>query len=273
MSKITLHIGLHKTGTSYIQEVILGSMTDDIELIRGWYTHRQLMKVDINKPIIISDEGISGSLWNGSYLEDFNTNIKRIKEFYGDPKIMFGIREHSSFIFSVYKQYLHQRGYKDFSYIFNEENKGILKFNELEIYPKIKILKENFSDVFIYSQESLFSRKNIFIISLLDFLEVKKKIDLKTFSSERVNEGVSTKLQVKTLKRLNILNHKLEQIHPYLSLYSRPLRKLKLTPRDFCQKQLIKIKSDKIEMEKEIKDFIKELYQKDWELSMKELSY
>ena len=128
--KITLHIGLHKTATSYIQSHIFGKHPS-ITLIRGWFSHRQLMAADFSKNLVISDESISGRLFNGTYLEDFNTNMEKIKELYKEPRIIFGIRRHDSFLLSVYKQYLHEGGSGNIDYIFDVNDNGIIKHHEL----------------------------------------------------------------------------------------------------------------------------------------------
>ena len=67
--KVVIHIGLHKTGTTFIQETILPGLSTT-RIIRGWHSHRFLMKADFSKQIILSDEGISGRLFGGTYYED-----------------------------------------------------------------------------------------------------------------------------------------------------------------------------------------------------------
>lgn len=270
MSRITIHIGLHKTGTTFLQKELLKNIPET-SVIRGWYSHRQLLNVNEDNNLIISDEGISGRLFHKEYLTDFYSNIKKIKKIYGNPKIIFGIRNQESFIASVYKQYLQEQRYGSFDTLFSLNNKGLRKHEDFLLVPKIKYLEENFSDVFIYSQESLLNRQNDFLYSLKEFLELKQ--DIKILEKRFNNVGIKTELQVNTLRRLNKISCKLKQIHPILSLYSVTFRKLKLTPRNICQYRLNNIKSKKFEIPKTSKDFIKNYYNRDWSKASESISY
>jgi hypothetical protein len=270
-SGITIHIGLHKTGTTFLQNSLFKSIPSTY-VVRGFDSHRHLMKMDLEDELIISDEGLSGRLWYRNYLAEFYKNMKIIKKIYGDPKIIFGIRDQNSFIPSVYKQYLHEEGFENFNYLFDvDANNGLIKHEEFLLIPKINYLKENFTDVFIYSQESLIKRQNDFINSLKEFLEIKQKIEIseKNFN----NIGIKTELQVRLLKRLNRLNFRLKKIHPKLSLYSIVFRKLKITPRNICQNRLKNIGSKKFEIPNSSKDFIQQYYKSDWSEAYKEISY
>ena len=66
MSKISIHIGLHKTGTSFLQNNLLKNLPET-SVVRGWYSHRQLMEMNLEKNLIISDEGISGRFLHKDY--------------------------------------------------------------------------------------------------------------------------------------------------------------------------------------------------------------
>ena len=194
------------------------------------------MEMNLEKNLIISDEGISGRFLHKDYPLDFFTNIKKLKKIYGNPKIIFGIRNQKSFILSFYKQYLQEQGFESFNFLFDIHNMGLRKHEDFLLTPKIQYLQENFTNVFIYSQESLFERQNDFIDSLKEFLEIKGEINILKYSYDNI--GVKTNLQVRYLKRLNKLSFMLKRIHPKLSLYTRPFRKLKITPAYICQHRL-----------------------------------
>jgi hypothetical protein len=272
MNKLTLHIGLQKTGTTYLQDDLLPRL-ETVEVIRGWDTHRRLMSANFNKKIIISDEGISGRLWNGTYLKDFKSNIEKIKMLYGNPKIIIGIRNQASFILSIYKQYLQEKGSKGLDFLINIDNTGIIKHDELLIKPKIEMLKKEFSEIFIYSQESLKILEQDFLIALCKFLEVDCKLSQKTNQKMEYNVGVKSNFQIKSLIRLNKLNKSLENIDSRLSLYSIFFKKLSLTPRKICQHHLRHVKSEEFELSKELKAFIYEYYSEDWGEVIKNISY
>lgn len=272
VKRITIHIGLHKTGTSFLQKHLLKNLPE-VALIMGWYSHRQIMNVNLESHLVISDEVLSGRLWGKKYLEDFYLNIKKIIKLYGNPKIIFGIRNQETFIPSVYKQYLHEKGYKDFNFFFNINNNGIRKMEDFLLMPKINYLKDNFTDVFIYSQKDLQSRQGDFLSALSEFMELKQEIILPKYVKKKENVGVNTSLQVNILKKFNYVNSKLEQIHPNLSLYSKVFRKLGITPRHICQDYLKNLKSQKFEIPSKYKEYIREQYKNDWNSASNTVSF
>ena len=176
MKRLIIHIGLHKTGTTYLQEVLFPAIPG-VEVIRGWYSHRKLLKSKPKSTTIISDESISGSLWSGNYGNDFKQNIDKINAIYQNPKIIMGIRNQLTFVESVYKQYLQEGGTGDFEEVFNINNTGLLKHDDLLLMPKIMLIKNTFSDVFIYSQETLSKNNQFVIAALMEFINISKKID------------------------------------------------------------------------------------------------
>ncbi len=267
-----VHIGLHKTGTSYLQQELFPNIPG-IDLYRGFETHRDLINKKSDAQILISDESISGDLFGGGYGADFYKNLDRIKELYKTPKIILGIKAQLGFIVSVYKQYLHQKGTENFDAVFNLEDTGLITKEELLLMPKIEYLLANFEQVFIYSQESLLSQPHDFLAALLQFLELDANTEVKKSKSGKVNVGVRTNFQVNTLKRANKLNKQLEKVHPALGLYSKVLRKLRITPRDFTQNYLAKVSSSKFNISEELKSEINSYYEQDWENASNHISY
>ena len=97
---LIFHIGLHKTGTTYLQSHLFKKL--DVNLIRGWESHRDLLKKSHKRRTLISDEGISGDFMSDNYDKIFYENLNKISKWYNNPFIIFGIREQSKFIISLY---------------------------------------------------------------------------------------------------------------------------------------------------------------------------
>lgn len=265
MSEIIIHIGLHKTGTTFLQNRIF-PLFNDISIIRAWYSHRKIIEMSLNEKILISDEGISGDPWKTNYFEQFKHNILNVKRIYGNVKIIVGFRKHSEFVLSLYKQYLHQKGTKDFSFFFNKSNNGILKHEELFFKQRLEMLQNYFNNVYVYTQEDLNSDILYFTKGLADFLDVtyeEKKIN--KLKSIKENKGVYTEFQVRTLRQLNKLNK--SSLFP--NLYSNELKKYSLTPRQVCQNRLNNIKSNPYKLSEELLVFINEKYRQDWDYILK----
>ena len=70
-NKIAIHIGLHKTGTSFLQEQVFSNI-DSYQLIRGWHSLREIIKNNKDSSFLISDEGISGDFLHGNYQNTFH---------------------------------------------------------------------------------------------------------------------------------------------------------------------------------------------------------
>lgn len=262
-----IHIGSHKTGTTFIQNEIFPKL-ESVDLIRAWNTHRYLFNPNfenIDKHILITDEGISGNPFGGRYFEEFKFNITRIKHLYREPKIIFGIRRHDGFLLSLYKQYLHQKGFQKIDYLFNKEDTGLMKHKDLFFENKIEILKEQFKDVFIYSQELLKENPQEFIANLMGFLDINDEINYEELITRKRNVGVETRLQVVLLKRLNKLSHS----NYFPNLYSDSFQRNKITPRDLCQNYLKSVKSKKFELSPNLKDYIINHFKDDWQKSIR----
>lgn len=263
-NNIIVHIGLHKTGTTYIQNCIF-PLFKEITTIRAWHSQRNIIDMNFKKKILITDEGISGDPWQGNYFNSFESNLLKIKKLYRDPKIIFGIRNQKDFLMSLYKQYLHQKGSKSLDYVFNEQNTGLIKQEDLYFLPRIKLLKSMFSNVFVYSQETLKNDLVNFTNKLsLFFEESYNEANLLNQIDRNKNVGVETVFQVNLLRRLNELNE-----HRFVpNLYGGRFKKYKLTPRDICQNRLKNIKSEKYMLPDQLKHFIEEKYNDDWVLSI-----
>ena len=271
-NRIVIHIGLHKTGTTYIQNEIFPRLKS-LTVIRAWHNQRYLLNANFNNQILITDEGFSGDPWKGDYFETFKKNILKLKLLYKNPKIIFGIRSHDSFLLSLYKQQLHQKHYNDIETLFNIENNGTLKHDDLLFTDRIKILQQEFSDVFVYSQESLRDKPQDFINNLILFLDINETLNYEDIPKTKHNVGVKTIYQVNMLKKLNKFSNKLESIKYLPNLYSKRFIKYKLTPRDICQNRLKNKESTPYTLPKELHEFIIKKYKEDWDSAKKHISY
>ncbi|MEM7038048.1 MAG: hypothetical protein AAF570_13780, partial [Bacteroidota bacterium] len=185
-----------------------------------------------------------------------------------------GFRRQSSFILSAYRQYLQEGGHEDFNYLFNLENTGIIKKEELFFSERIRTLKRLFSRVFVYSQESLRSRPQDLVDALHAFLEVPQSSDLQVLPENRaVNASVKSRFQVRMLRRLNQLNRQVSRIPMVPSMYGRLFRKLRITPRDISQHYLKHVGKAAFTIDQGTRTFLEEHYAQDWEAVRLAVSY
>jgi hypothetical protein len=269
--QLTIHVGLHKTGTSYLQNLLFPAMPG-VKVIRGGNSHRQLLSIDEDVQTIISDENISGRAWGGTYQTDFVENVNRLSQLYQDPKIIFGIRDQRTLIPSFYKQYLHEKGTGGVECFFNQNNTGLLKAEDLFFEPKIKLLKNLFSDVFIYRQQFMSENGQALINALSNFLGVDSDLVNVPSDNRVANIGIQTTRQAGLLIKANHLNFALEKIHPRLSMYSARMKKLGLTPRNLIQNHMRGTGSSKFTFPPDLIKFIEEYYREDFAAACQETS-
>ena len=271
MTKLLIHIGLHKTGTTYLQESLFPRI-DNCAVVRGFHSHRDLLKALNQDFTILSDESISGYFWKGAYEQEFYKNLNKLKNIYNDPMILIGVRSHKSWISYLYKQYLHEGGTKPMNFLFNKENTGQLKKEEIYIVLKLKYLKASFDKVFVYNQQQLFLNEEEFLKALAEFCN-EPSFQLTEEKNISANVGIKTNLQFKALIFLNRINLLFEKVHPFFSLYHPILKKLGLTPRNLCQGLLRYFPSQKFKMEDELENYINIEFKQDWVEVENELSF
>jgi hypothetical protein len=263
---VIFHVGLHKTGTSYLQnEVFVNS--DELLLIRGTNNIRQLQKYKDGQIVLFSDESFSGNLFGGDYLGDFFRNMKTIEKIFGkDVKIIFGLRKPGALIKSIYKQYVHEGGTESFDYIFNLNDTGLIKIKDLFYQNRIEYLRSQFNDVFIYEQRTLMSNFQEFSKELAKFMGIESSFDMPT-NVKNSNVGIKSNLQFRTLIFLNRLRQKrITRILNRTGLH-------KLTFRFFCQNILKNVKSKKFEFPHEVIESINLESKEDWDFALQNLSY
>lgn len=224
-----------------------------------------------NSTILISDERISGRLFGQSYIEDFYNRMSLIKNIFDQPKIIMGVRKQDDMVKSIYKQYLHQGGFKEFDYIFNLKNDGIIRLKDLKYKPRIEYLKNNFNDVFIYKLENIKNDFTHFTTSLGEFIYDNKyqKRNIQ-FKKGKSNQGVKKNIQIKLLKKLNKINYLVSKNTFLPSVYDSYIIELfkkigiNLTPRNFCQNYLKNFGKSKFEIPNEIKYYLNRYFFDDW---------
>lgn len=128
MSEHLLHIGYHKTATTWLQQEAFLRLADlhlarrdplikmaldelmfdpnfDAESFKQRVEGRS---TEIGKPLIISHEGLSGRVWEASYNQEMIRN--RLAEVFPTGKVLMVIRSQTSMLPSLYAQYVNSGG-------------------------------------------------------------------------------------------------------------------------------------------------------------------
>lgn len=213
-----IHIGLIKTGSSFLQREVFSKLKNDFIYLNSTdrFFKRESL-VQCVRPVLISNENLSGhplleNTLGLSYFEQFKNSINNILANFNNPKIIIGFREPASFLNSVYKQYLHEWGTKSWEEII--ENRGNNFFSNFFFSYYIDFLFDRFSpeQLFIYSHEYLKTNPEIVIGQILNFINVRG--DFRPFIDYQAQANKSVSLgQEPILLKLNRMS---EWLYSYL---------------------------------------------------------
>ncbi|MBM24504.1 MAG: hypothetical protein CL760_02180 [Chloroflexi bacterium] len=189
--QLFIHVGYHKTGTTWLQNEFFGKHPDISYLGKTFrhpiYNFAQIFediiqlsdhifnpektrekfqqflidfKIDRNLILGISYEGFTGGNdWFGSYSTQIPTRLKNVFEEY-DVKILIGIREQSKMLASFYSEYIKNGGTNSLHRLINHpRSTGRYLVDSLQYYPLIKKYQE------------LFGKSNVKVITFEEFIE------------------------------------------------------------------------------------------------------
>lgn len=286
-SKIFLAIGLHKTGSSFLQLGIFPFLKGIkyMHIRDGRPIITEFHKDWDNDKILLASEALSGAPWMNDYkrrnkyknfeyrnlnwIEKYKNSVRNIKKLFPEAKIIIVFRKHSSMIESIYKQYLHEGGHKNVSDFFNIDNeRHVINKEELFYRKRIELIHDLFSEenVFVSTYETMKENKVLFIQKLLYFMEINEKNDasaLLKLNDKNINVGVK-RTQGKLLRIFNLMDMYLSKTKVLPTFNNKIFTKLGINPRKLFQYRLKWIDKRNLELEEDYKNKIDEYYKEDW---------
>lgn len=141
MPRLALHLGAHKTATTYIQRSFATNLETlkakgiyflPLDILRKNFTSlltgteetditRELLAACRRQDVVISDENIAGSpgdvIKHGTYYPNVGKRLAKVMAKTGNstPEIFFGFRDYASFVISSYCEFLRHREYVPFA--------------------------------------------------------------------------------------------------------------------------------------------------------------
>ena len=180
-----IHVGVHKTGSTYLQECVFPKLEGVC------YCYKDKITPVINpKVVLMSNEEWSRSL---PHRDNQLLTLLALKQSYPNAKIIIEIREFEPWFKSCYSQYIRAGGYMSYKQYYN-------KYKDCRepvmFYYYCKMM---WKDVFLYHHETLKHMPSVVIQGMCDFIGCDMPDNLE---SKKVN--VSLK-HIKLWRAINIL--------------------------------------------------------------------
>ncbi len=261
-----LHIGMHKTGTTYLQNVVFPQIPG-VYFVKNNTKYKDFfLNYQYQNKILVSYEGMSGQPDDGNWFENFHDNLSKLKDLFPNAGVIMGVREHKSLLKSIYNQHLHAGGTKSFEeYIYsNNERKYIFDYNDLSFQERIKLIQKYFDNLYIFTFTDF--KENFYgcLEGFENFLGLPNgEIIDKEFENQQANKSVGL-LQGRLLRKLNKIDNNLKKIPGLPTLNNKFFKKLNIHPRGLCQIRLKNLDNRSLNIEDSLPSDWIQFIEEDW---------
>lgn len=257
-SNTVFHIGLHKTGTTFLQHDVFPKIEGVSFISNGVY---ELLTSPPENKKLVSCELLCGHPWRGGWFEEFRENVENIGEVHPESKCIIGFRRHDKLVKSLYKQYLHEGNTGGVDKFFSPDGTGLMSPADLGFRRRLELIEKHFAGMLVYTQEELKNNFKEFLRRLGKFLNAH--ISLDEINRNKKNVGIKTKFQVRLLRSLNRIDSSLQN-GPLPTLHNRLFRILNITPRSLVQNKLKGIGWEQYDLPEEVSNYLGERFSDDW---------
>jgi hypothetical protein len=253
-----LHVGLHKTGTTYLQSEVFPRWSG-VRYLRN-LTIETFLRIPANSVCLASREGFSGGVIAPQ--SEKLMFLKQLNHMFPDARILISFRQHGSYVNAIYSQYLRYGGTATLAEFFDlDGNSGIVKREDLLFRVYVEKIQEYWGTLpFVFLLSELKEDKSRLLADLGAYFGCEPP-DLCSISTKPKNVSLGH-TQAEVLRRINQWFR--VQLHPDGS--TRPyrfLRRLRLDPPRLCQRWSGLIRSRPL-MDPDMARQIDEYYRDDW---------
>ena len=256
-----IHVGLQKTGTTFLQNNVFPKWKDLCYVQHG-ASFEHLLRMDETKTNLVSREGFSGPIFASHEYRDFI--LKKLSNFFPHARILISFRRHDSYLVSCYKQYLHKGGTLPFERFFDIENdRGFIRRDDFLFRRKIESIEKHFKrEPFVFLYEEIKGNFDNLIKDMSQLFRAEGP-PVNNVHRNYYNRGVKY-YAAKLLIQLNKLNKTELNPRGLVSLENRFTNALKIDPRRICQYWLSFL-PDRPMISKDAAKRISEYFKDDWE--------
>ena len=182
--EIVIHLGLHKTGTTFLQKCVFPKLKD-VE-VQHLMNICQIKFTSFKKTLLISSEGLLSSMPHYPDNGTVEDSIEALRRIFPNAKIILGIRNERSWFKSCWNQYIRSGG--TMSYI-----DYLFRYGGTCLLPReyAHIIDNTWKNVFVYEQQELRAFPFETIERMCKFIDVPiPKFDVatinKSFSMDKI---------------------------------------------------------------------------------------
>lgn len=162
MDDVVLHIGMPKTGTTYLQDCFFPKL-EGVNFVGKLDI---LKKLESGKTNLISDESICGDPFIRGVL-DYRCNIlSRLKNAYPDARVIFCIRETCHLLRSMYYDYIKQGGVYDYDTFLAT----VVDHDFFDVSRYMDMIHGVYQDIFVYHYDLFIKDKRRILQRMCDFI-------------------------------------------------------------------------------------------------------
>ncbi|MEM9366192.1 MAG: hypothetical protein AAGD07_09355 [Planctomycetota bacterium] len=273
LSGIVAHVGLHKTGTSALQCYLKEGNADYFVAHRTGYMDL-VQAISSGKRVLISEENLSGHPFErdrGCYRKRFHESIQATHRVFRPEAYILGLREHSRFIESAYRQYLCEGGTLRFpEFIGDEGTRPVMTLEPNAWQERIESLQSlvGTERVFVYCQEDLAEQFSRVMGALEEFLGTRFGFGEKLTVRNR-GFGVRVATVQRTCNRIDTFLRRARM--PLLR--GRATKMFGISSPQICRKWLGWIPQARDFFDTEARLRWRERYTSDWQYALSSRSY
>ncbi len=267
--KLFIHLGLPKTGTTFLQHHIFPQLPKEVLFLEKATNVSIWELLDSNaKKLLISSEHLLANpfkKYDIGWKSTFVNNFHRLHQLFPTARYILTLRKQEGLLASYYKEHISKGGrtnYPDIDAFFDiENNQGHIKMEDLYFTELIELIHSISGELpLIILQEEVKANPEVVFQHLCYFMELKEV----TYQAvkKQVNIGVYKK-QAAWLLRMNRLNQHLSKFG--LDLYHPVLKKLGLTPDYIARKRMLMFGREPYRLPDEMVAFMSNHYQEDWQ--------
>ena len=278
--RVGVHLGLPKTGTTFLQRKIFPAWRQ-VRYIGGLDSVRNLVERADAPVVLVSDESLwfqrpdSGDPYWTEYgdLGVVRASLARIAGVFPGARAIVSLRRHSTYILSLYKQYLHQGGRRTLEEFFSlEPGEGLLRAEYIEFRPFLEAVEAQFGRPVLFLQGELRT-------SLAEVLgRIGAALGVPPPGASEIEEMLADPLDAMASNTgvaaapaqvLRVLNHVSRSAYNpggLLPLRSRLLTRLRLDPRTVCQSGIVAhlLPSKPLGFPDAVRQQVEERFAEDW---------